>query len=195
MYDTATSQWNTVGTELDGTVTALFWTSDSSLLAAGNLTVASNQTSLASYDTKSQMWTAISNAAIPGAVTAFCPATDNADHMWVAGTANNGSTFLLEIDGDNARPVADAFNTGTTIQGLQIMPLTKNHKSSSSLDDDQALLVTGQLNLTNFGSAAAALYNGTTMMPLLLASSLNGDPGSVSQVFSSKTNTLKSSRE
>ncbi|EXJ95218.1 hypothetical protein A1O1_00338 [Capronia coronata CBS 617.96] len=193
MYDTATSQWNTVGTELDGTVSALFWTSDSTLLAAGNLSVANNQTSLATYDTDSQMWTATSNSAIPGPGTAFCPATDNADHLWVAGTANNGSTFLVEIDGDSSRPVVDAFATGTTIQGLQIMPLSKNHKSTPLLDDDQALLVTGQLNITGFGSAAAALFNGTTMMPLILASTLNGDAGSISQVFTSKTNTLKSS--
>lgn len=195
MYDTATSQWNTVGTELDGTVSALFWTSDSTLLAAGNLSVAQNQTSLATYDTKSQMWSAISNAAIPGVVTAFCPATDNADHMWVAGTASNGTTFLIEIDGDNTRPVENAFNTGTTIQGLQIMPLSKNHKSTPFLDNDQALLVTGQLNITDFGNAAAGLFNGTTMMPLILASTLNGDPGSISQVFTSETNNLKTSRK
>ncbi|EHY57868.1 Squalestatin S1 biosynthesis cluster protein L1 [Exophiala dermatitidis] len=193
MYDTATSQWNTVGTELDGTVSALFWTSKTTLLAAGNLTVANNQTSLASYDTKSQMWTATSNPVIPGPVSAFAPATDNADHMWVAGTANNGSTFLVEIDGDNNRPVVDAFGTGTTIQGLQVMPLTKDHKSTDFMDNDQALLVTGQLNISGFGNAAAALFNGTTMAPLILASTLNGDPGSISQVFTSKTNNLKSS--
>ncbi|EXJ89207.1 hypothetical protein A1O3_02273 [Capronia epimyces CBS 606.96] len=193
MYDTATSQWNTVGTELQGNVSALFWTSSSTLLAAGNLSVANNQTFLAKYDTHHQTWTAVSNPGIPGPVTAFCPATDNADHMWVAGTANNGSTFLLEIDGDNTRPVVNAFSTGTTIHGLQIMPLSKDHKSTPLLDDDRALLVTGQLNITDFGNAAAALYNGTDMTPLILASTLDGNPGSISQVFTSKTNNLKSS--
>jgi hypothetical protein len=192
MYDTATSQWNTVGTELDGTVMFLFWTSSSTLLAIGNLTVAGNQTSLAEYNTKKQTWTT-TGPSVPGAVTAFCPATDNADHLWIAGTANNGSTFLIEIDGDNTRPVPDPFSSGTTIQGLQIMSLSKRHGSTQYLDNDRALLVTGQLNIPNFGNAAAALFNGTTMEPLILATTSKKDPGSISQVFTSKTNNLKSS--
>ncbi|KIX05819.1 uncharacterized protein Z518_03791 [Rhinocladiella mackenziei CBS 650.93] len=192
MYDTATNQWNTVGTGLEGTVSDLFWTSSSTLLATGNLTVQGNQTSLALYDTDSQTWDVPPNS-VPGPVTAFCPATNNADHMWLAGTANNGSTFLIEVDGDNTRPVVNAFSTGTTIYGLQVMPLSKNHGSTPLLDDDQALLVTGQLNITNFGSAAAALFNGTDMMPLILATTLDGNPGTISQVFTSETNTLKSS--
>jgi len=148
---------------------------------------------MAMYETKGQTWSVISNAAIPGPVTAFCPATENADHMWVAGTANNGSTFLIEIDGDNTRPVVNAFGADTTIQGLQIMPLSKDHTSTPLLDSNRALLVTGQLNVTNFGSAAAALFNGTDMLPFLLATTSAGKAGTVNQVFTSKTNTLKSS--
>lgn len=193
MYDTATNQWNTVGTELDGTVSSLFWTSGSSLLAVGNLTVQGNQTSLATYDTRGQTWSITSDATLPGPVTAFCPATNNADHMWVAGTAANGSTFLILLDGDNARPVPDVFSAGTTVQSLQIMPLTTSHGSTPYLDNDRALLVTGQLNITDFGTAAAALFNGTHMNPLILATTDDGDPGSVSQVFTSQTNTLRSS--
>ncbi|OAG35257.1 hypothetical protein AYO21_10593 [Fonsecaea monophora] len=193
MYDTATSQWNTVGTELGGTVSSLFWMTKSNLLAAGDLRVQGNQTSLATYSTDSQTWSVYPVAGIPGPVTAFCPATTDADHMWVAGTATNGSTFLVEIDGDNVRPVVDAFDDGTTIRGLQIMPLTRDHGSTAFLDNDYALLVTGQLNINGFGNAAAALFNGTHMEPLILASTADGSPGSISQVFSSQTNVLRSS--
>ncbi|KIV81019.1 hypothetical protein PV11_08473 [Exophiala sideris] len=192
MYDTATSQWTPVGTGLDGIVSYLFWTSSTTLLAAGNLTVGTNSTTMATYNTKTQTWTATGNAGVPGPITAFAPATSNADHMWVAGTATNGSTFLIEIDGNNVRPVVDALGSGTTIEGLQVMSLTKSHSSTPQVNGQQALLVTGQLNITGFGNAAAALYNGTGMTPLLLATS-NGDAGSISQVFTSNTNTLKSS--
>lgn len=195
MYDTATSQWNTVGTGIEGTVSSLFWTSSSTLLATGDLTVQGNRTSLAMYDSDHQTWAVVSKSNIPGPVTAFCPATSNADHMWVAGTAANGSTFLIEIDGDNTRPVPNAFDAGTTILGLQVMPLTENHGSTSYLDNDQSLLVTGQLNITGFGNAAAALFNGTTMTPLIFASTSDGSPGSISQVFTSQTNALRSSGE
>jgi hypothetical protein len=192
-YDTITNQWAPVGTGLDGTVTSLFWSSNKDLLAAGDLKVQGNETSLATYNTKSQTWAALQLAGIPGPVTAFCPATTDASHIWVAGTASNGSTFLIQIDGNNVRPVPGVFSSGTTIRGLQIMPLTQNHQSTPYLDNDYALLVSGQLNITGFGNAAAALFNGTRMEPLILASTANGNAGSVSQVFTSNTNVLRSS--
>lgn len=191
MYDTATDQWNTVGSGLDGTVSDLFW-ADKNLLATGNLTIEGNQTSLALYNVDQQLWTMISNPAIPGPISAFCPAAKDENHMWIAGTANNGSTFLIEIDNENTRPVIDTFEPGTTIHGLKIMKLTQNHESTDFLAQDRALLVTGQLNITNFGNAAAALFNGTDMQPLILASTSNGDPGTISQVFTSKEDDLTS---
>lgn len=191
MYDTGTDQWNTVGSGLAGSVSDLFW-AGKNLLATGNLTIEGNQTSLALYNVDDQQWRVIDNSAIPGPVSAFCPAAKDENHMWVAGTATNGSTFLIEIDGQNTRPVIDAFGPNTTIHGLKIMKLSENHQSTDFLARDRALLVTGQLNIANFGNAAAALFNGTTMQPLILASTSNGEPGTISQVFTSKEDDLAS---
>ena len=195
MYDTSMNQWNPVGSGVDGTVSALYWSSDTKLLAAGDLTIGGNRTTLATYDTKQQTWTTMSTSAIPGPVTVFAPGTSDSQRMWVAGTASNGSAYLMEVDGDNYRPVGDAFGPGTTIRGLQVMGLTKNHGSSQYLDNDQSLLVTGNLNLPAFGNASAALFNGTDFTPLILSSLADGTPGTISRVFSSKTNNLKSNRK
>jgi hypothetical protein len=193
MFDTSTNQWAPVGTGLDGTVTSLFWQTNNDLLATGNLSVQGNQTSLATYNTKSQTWAASNLPGIPGPVSAFCPATTNADHMWLAGTATNGSTYLIEVDNGNVRPVTGVFSTGTSVRGLQVVPLTDNHRGTPFLANNYDLLVTGQLNLTGFGFAAAALFNGTYMQPLILASTSDGNPGSISQVFTSNTDVLSSS--
>lgn len=195
MYDSATNQWNTVGTGLDGVVSDLYWQNDKTLLATGNLSVSGNDTSLARYDVDEQEWTELSNSAIPGPVSAFAPASEDATEMWVAGTASNGSTFLVQIAQDHSHPVIDAFGPGTTIQGLQVMPLSQQHEATDYLDRDRALLVTGQLNITGFGNAAAALFNGTVMQPLILASTSDGQPGSINQVFSSRPNTQRSNSE
>ncbi|EXJ63879.1 hypothetical protein A1O7_00214 [Cladophialophora yegresii CBS 114405] len=192
-YDTLSNQWSPVGTGLEGTVSSLFWRSNRELLAAGDLTVQGNRTSLATYNTKSQTWDVLAVSGIPGPVTAFCPATADANTMWIAGSATNGSTFLVEIDGTDARPVPDVFGSDTTIRGLQIMPLTRNHRSTPYLDNDYTLMVSGQLNITGFGNAAAALFNGTHMEPLILASTSDGSPGSISQVFTSNNNVLRGS--
>ncbi|RMD41656.1 hypothetical protein DV735_g3501, partial [Chaetothyriales sp. CBS 134920] len=194
MYDLDTSQWNAVGSGLDGTVVSLYWTSDSQLLAAGNLTLNGNVTTLAQYNPKQQTWESVSDGEIPGPITAFWPGTTDGSQIWVAGTAQNGSTYLMEIADNTLRPVLDTFSTGTIIRGLQQVGLTKSHSSTPSLGNNEALLVTGQLNLTQYGLASAALFNGTTAVPLISASKKDGSAGSLSRMVSSNMNNASSPR-
>lgn len=197
MYDTSTNQWNTVGSNLDGTVTTLFWSSSTVLMAAGNLTVNANGSStgtttyVATYDSKQQTWTAIQSNAIPGPVTAFAPAMQDGSKYWVAGTAKNGSIFLINMDSGNDKPVWHAFDAGTDIRSISVQSLSSSHGSSQYLDKDQSLLLTGMINLPDYGNVSAALFNGTAFEPLLLSSSNSGGPGSISQIFTSKSNPLK----
>jgi hypothetical protein len=192
MFQPSTGQWNAAGSNLGGSVSALFWSSGEKMLAAGSMTVSGSKTSLATYDAKQQNWTAISSTQIPGSVTAFAPAKQDLSSMWVAGTATNGSSFLMEIDGNNYRPVGDVFGSGTTIRGLQVLSLSQPHGSTPMLDDSQVLLVCGQLGLPTFGKASAALYNGTDFTPFVFAATLDGQSGTIANLFSSITNPLKS---
>jgi hypothetical protein len=192
MFQPSTGQWNAAGSNLGGSVSALFWSSGDKLLAAGNMTVSGSTTTLATYDAKQQNWTAISSSQIPGPVTAFAPAKQDLSSMWVAGQATNGSTFLVEIDGDNYRPVGDVFGSGTTIRGLLVLPLSQPHARTPMLDDNQVLLICGQLGLPTFGNASAALFNGTDLTPFILASTTDGQSGTIANLFSSLTNPLKS---
>jgi hypothetical protein len=192
MFQPSTGQWNAAGSNLGGSVSALFWSSGDKMLAAGDITVSGSTATLATYDTKQQNWTAISTPQIPGPVTAFAPAKQDFSSMWVAGTATNGSTFLMEIDGNNYRPVGNVFGSGTTIRGLQVLSLTQPHGSTPMLDDSQVLLICGQLGLPHFGNASAALYNGTDFTPFILASTLDGQSGTIANLFSSITNPLQS---
>ena len=41
----------------------------------------------------------------------------------------------------------------------------------------------GQINITNFGTASGALFNGTTLAPFLLATTSENTPGSLSSIF------------
>ena len=190
VYDTSSNTWSTAGSGLDGTVTALHFMGTDRLLAAGNLTLGGNRTSLAAYDTRQQTWTVYETAALPGPVTSFAE-TDADEVFWVSGTvANNGSAYLVQVNGANLNPVQvdSLFESGTIIAGLQMMQLTHNHGGSRFLDNDNDLLVLGQLNITGFGRASAALFNGTTMQPFLLSVDSAGNPGSLSAFFSSNAN-------
>lgn len=189
-------QWNQPGFELSGSVAALAWQGDSKLLAGGNLTISGTATSLASYDAKKSEWSALDGAAneVPGPVTALSPANDDASQFWVAGKATNGSSFLMKYGNSKFKAIGQELGPQTTIRGLSMIKLSKEHDPSDLVDPKMMLLITGQLVLPNFGNASAALFNGTNFSPFLLSTSRN-DPGSISQLFSERvisfTNTGK----
>ena len=190
--------WNPPGSGLTGSVTSLTWQGTDRLLAAGNLTVSNNATSLATYDTTKSQWTALSGAAesIPGPVTALASANKDASSFWVAGQSKNNSAFLVKYDGNSNSysSVTEGLESQTTIQGLSVLQLTKDHSQNNLVPNNMILLVTGQLNLTGFGNASAALYNGTTFTPFILATSGNS-AGSLSQLFSENSVPFKSAGE
>ena len=195
MYDTSTNQWNTVGSGLDGSVSSLYWTTDKRLLAAGDLTLSGNSTNLAVYDTKAQTWSVSDVSGIPGPISSFATSDTNGDQIWISGTANNGSAYLMEINNNKNLAVPHVFGTGTTVQSMQVLRTTKDNKKNQYLDQSADMLITGKLNITGFGMASAALFNGSTMNPLILSSKADGSDGSISQFVSSTAPSLPSHSE
>lgn len=194
MFQSSASQWIRPGSSLGGSVAALTWSGADTLVVGGNLTIGGNATSMATYDAKKQQWSALGGAAsaVPGPVTALSPANSDASQFWVAGKSTNGSAFLMKYDGSTWHSVGDTLGKQTTIRGLQVLMLSKEHDKNDLLDQAQTLLLTGQLDLPNFGNASAALFNGTTISPFLLATTAGNTPGSLSQLFSQKQNFFKS---
>lgn len=187
LYSTSISQWNRPGTNLAGTANTMLWTSPNSLTVGGDLKFNGASISLATYDAKAQVWSEADGASsIPGPVTALAAGNSDASQLWVAGTASNGSAFLMNYDG-NTWTSAVALGTGTTIRGLQMLPLTTDHDSSALVSTSETLMVTGALVVPGFGNASAVLFNGTGYEPFLLTTSDNG-AGSVSQLFSQEQN-------
>lgn len=190
-YDTSDGNWFRPGVSITGTVLELKWASDKDLYAVGDLHVDGNDTVIATYNTKSQRWKSFDGASkseIPGTVTAFSPASTDLSTFWLAGKATNGSTFLVDYDGSDFRYAGDIFGDGTTIRGLEALPLSKNHEDTDYLDKDLALLITGQLVIPDYGNASAALFNGTALTPFILSSTYHGEPGSMSRIITEHKN-------
>lgn len=184
-------QWSRPGIiGFGGSITALTWQGNTQLLAGGNITIGNNHTTLATYDTTKQVWAEVNGAqAVPGPVTALSPANNDGSQYWVAGKSTNGSTFLMKYDGTNFQSVGDIFGKDTTIRGLSVLSLSQNHDDNNLMDAGLSLLLTGQLDLLNFGNASAALFNGTSFTPFILSNSGNG-PGSISQFFTQNKQTF-----
>ncbi|KAH1284535.1 hypothetical protein KXV36_007065 [Aspergillus fumigatus] len=185
-YDTTEAQWTRPGVTLYGNVLALKWISNKQLIAVGNLTVSGNQTVVATYSPKDQSWEPLAGTSTAdnlGTVTAFTPANTDVSRFWLAGESKNGSSFLASYDGSSLHFAGSIFGDGTTIRSLEILPLSQKHRDVSILNNDQILLITGQLVIPDFGNASAALFNGTDLTPFLLSSRWDGQSGSMSQLF------------
>ena len=192
-FTTSTSQWNRPGTGLSGSVGAMAWSQSTKLVVGGNLTVNNTATYMAMYDSKARSWSMVPGAnALPGPVTALSPANDEVSEFWAAGASTNGSAFLMKYDGSSWKSIGDTLGNLTRIRGIQVLALSKNHAQTNLVDDDQILLVTGELDLPNFGNSSSALFNGTTFTPFILSNSGNS-PGSLSQIFAQNPITLKPS--
>ncbi|KAL4753478.1 hypothetical protein BDW72DRAFT_25910 [Aspergillus terricola var. indicus] len=190
-YDTESQQWNRPGVELEGSVLALKWGNANTLIAVGNLTVAGNETAVASYSAKDQLWEVFdgaSSSSIPGTVTAFTPASGDISRFWLAGLSSNGSNFIVNYDGSSFQPAQEIFDDGTVIRGLDVIPLASDHDDSDLLNNDLALLITGQIAVPDFGTASAALFNGTTLIPFVISSTSDGQPGRMSRMFYENSN-------
>lgn len=182
--------WSVPGQGFAGVVNTMMWQGNTKLLVAGNFTNGGNKTVLAAYDTGSQSWSTPDNVnQLPGPVSVLTPANADNSQYWLAGTATNGSAFFMKFDGTNFRTVSPQLGAGSTIRGLSVVSLTQGHSGTDLLDSQFAVLMTGQLSVPNFGNASAALYNGSTITPFILSTAGNG-PGSMSQVFSERSQTF-----
>jgi hypothetical protein len=188
IWNTERNQWNSPGNNLAGDVSSLTWISDNKLLIAGNLTSGDNQTNILTYDSASNQFAVIPGASdLPGPVTALTIASSNGDELWAAGQGSDGTAYLQRFDGSTWTPVDQAmFGGDTNIRGIQVLSLSEDHDDSDIIDSNQDLLLMGRINITNFGTASAALFNGTTLTPFLLATKGQDgqpEPGSLSSIF------------
>jgi len=197
VWNTERSQWTSPGNDLGGYVSSLIWIGDTKLLIAGNLTSGDNSTKILSYDSGSGQFAVIAGAdKLPGTVTALTIATNTGDEFWAAGQDSNGVAYLQRFDGQKWTSVDTAmFGQNTDIRGIQVLSLSEQHDRSGIIDAGQDLLLMGQINITsrNFGTASAALFNGTTLIPFLLATKGQDgqtEPGSLSSVFVENPNSF-----
>jgi hypothetical protein len=185
IWNTDRNQWTSPANGLAGVANALIWTSDTTLLIAGNLTSGNNQTMILSYDSSNSQFSVVPGASeLPGPVTALTIATNDGAELWASGQSSDGTAYLQRFNGERWLPVdGGLFGQGTEIRGIQVLSLSENHDQSDLIDEGQDLLLMGQINITDFGTASGALFNGSALIPFLLATTAENTAGSLSSVF------------
>ncbi|PGH09326.1 hypothetical protein GX51_00768 [Blastomyces parvus] len=196
-FQPASNHWTRLGDEIRGTVSVLEWATKDKLIAAGKFTVGNNATTLAIYDAEARTWSSIDGATsdvIPGPITALGLSREDGSRFWVAGKSADGSPFLVFYNGSKFRSPGAVFGKDTTIHGIQVIGLRREHDETEVFDKDQVLLISGRLQIPDFGSSSAALYNGTTLTPFILTTTADGQPGAVAELFTENKNTFKGGR-
>ena len=193
-YDTDRKQWRPSGSGLSGTITSMFWSSKTKLIIAGDLTINGAKTKMATYDSKAKnnkIFTPFSEAAsLPGQITALTPASGDFNQFWAAGVASNNNSAYLALYQSNKWTPVGGLGDDTVIRGLQMLDLTNSHSSTKLIPSNNALMVSGNINIPGFGNAGAALFNGTGFEPLLLSTNSDGSQSSVAQLFVSNPQNL-----
>lgn len=189
IYSTASSQWTRPGTNLVGSTNNMVWVTNNNLVAGGNFTINGTTTPLVTYTNGASTWDSYAGAAaaIPGPVSTLTQGSADGSQLWVTGTATNGSVFLMKYDGTTWKSAGQPFEAGTSILSLQVFSLTDSHDSSDLLDASTSLMLTGRIVVPGFGTASAALFNGTTLTPFALTINSGNKAGTISKIFTEKT--------
>ncbi|KAI1357516.1 cortical protein marker for cell polarity-domain-containing protein [Xylaria arbuscula] len=195
MLDTGKNQWTRPGFELSGTVNTMLWSDSSTLFVGGEMKMNDADVFLASYDVSDNSWSLFDGASnLPGPVNALTAADEKRDQIWAAGSRPDGTMYLMKYN-EGWTSASITLESDTVITSLQMFSLTEEHEKSDLIDQNQALLLTGSIAIPGFGTASGAIYNGTTLQPYVLTSSMNTTmgSGSLSKVFVEKENFFKSS--
>ncbi|KAK0613029.1 cortical protein marker for cell polarity-domain-containing protein [Bombardia bombarda] len=194
-FSTSSSQWTQAGQNIDGTVSSMMWATETMLLAGGNLTINNTVSSfLVKYDVDKQTWDNYPGSSdLPGPVDVLTAGTSDGSQIWAAGTASNGSVYLMKSNGTSWQSAGETLEAGTDIRGLQIFSLSSAHDSTPTVSSNEILMLTGSIVLPNFGSASAVLFNGTTFRPFVLTTSSGNTAGSLAHIFTEQNNFFNTS--
>lgn len=169
-------QWSSLGSGLVGEVQDVQWV-NGKLVATGNMTLNNSPLTIAEYDYKKSTWGPFGTANLPGPSSTLS-FDNNTQHVYVSGQTSDASasTYIRVWDGQQFMAPKTDLGPGSSISGLSMLPMTRANASSSS--SQNALLVSGFINLGTLGNVSAAFFDGEQWTPYLVTSNANGDMSS-----------------
>ncbi|KAG0168481.1 hypothetical protein DFQ30_004716 [Apophysomyces sp. BC1015] len=174
--DTSASQWNNFG---DGVL------GENKIIAAGNMQLNGASVPIVQYDYQQNDWSTfapvLSASGLPGPSSAL--SYDSATKKTFIAGQTETSAYLRTWDGQQFSVPEHELGPGSLIHQITVLPTTNTSQTSLSADNSSVLLVTGFLNLVEYGNLSAALYDGSRYLPYLVSSLANGSAGSLNSVF------------
>lgn len=176
---------------ISGNVTDAKFLSSNQVLLSGNLTFNGSDVSFAVYSFSSSSLTsagsALNDLNVDGVLQKYIiteKSTGELNNRMVA----YGSGFILGFNGSSWNSIASGieFTDATQFSDLKLVELSNSNSANTDeeyFDDDQALLLSGIFNLTNYGSVNAALFDGSSWIPYIFSSLLSSGLGVINSLL------------
>ncbi|KAF0452774.1 cortical protein marker for cell polarity-domain-containing protein [Gigaspora margarita] len=193
-WNSISSQWKGLNSSLSGEIVSMDFVglsqSQNFLVVAGNLTLGGKgPVYVAEYDFSRNIWKeqgtqGSGDKHLPGPpTTVINNFLSNNQEYFVSGTVDNtGEAYIRKWDGSKYLNVNPQLLQGSVIKQMSLVPASSSHSNNGIVDTQWLLLISGSLKLNNYGDVSAALFDGNTIYPFLLASS-HERPGFILSVF------------
>lgn len=180
LYDVDNTRWiSPLGLSLDtglkGTVTDAKFVTAQEILLSGDLTLGLESLNFAVYDFKSQAFAAtpsdFNNTGVSGVIGKFIfndQPSDSLNKRMVAA----GSDFIIGYDGSSWSRIDSTLDltADTVITDLKLISLSGSNSENSDekyFASKNALLISGNITLPDYGVVNSAMYDGLSWIPYL----------------------------
>jgi len=187
-YDGVNKQWNALGGGVQGEVASVTQSGDVMYVGGSLGTSETSAANVLAYAFTNSTWSAVgSGSDIPGPVTAVEINNGNTSSIFAAGRSDSGP-FITFWDGAQWSTLEFSLGSESVIAQIAMVPLQNTHEGQGVIQDDRVLMVSGALVVPTHGNVSTALYDGSSIIPYIISSSLTGASGSVSALFRSIAN-------
>lgn len=176
-------QWSPLNGDIQGNIRDIA-VYNGAVIAVGEFTVGSSPSGMAvleNFDSNGAAWKSVSNMNLTHILN------DGTGHYLVSGMSDQRQSYLASWDGKTLTTMDAAISglgPSSNIRQVTYVPVSSSPSTARyPKDSDQVLLAVGHLDVPNFGSCSAALFDGQTWYPYLLTSSKNGTSGSIQSSF------------
>ena len=174
--NTASLQWNSLGTGLVGEVYDMVMVNNK-LVATGNMTLNNSSLPIAQFDFDKNSWGPFATAELPGPSRAI--SYDNlTNYLYISGqTQDTSATYFRIWNGQQFNAPVNDLGPGSMINKLSMLPVRNTTAQN-------IVLASGFINLGPLGNVSAAFYDGKDWIPYFITSNANGEAStSLSSLF------------
>lgn len=190
IFDLSSNRWKSPTPGLTGLVSSMAFIGNDVLILAGDLTLNSTNVFLAQYDFGTMQYTTFEgqSSTLPGPINSFVLNGNGVDSVFASGLdSSTGNAYVSHWNGTAWNSIDSVMKSGSVITKLVLLELATHHTENSVLAENQVLLMSGNIELDNFGNASGVFFDGTSYQAAYLTTTDDGQSGVINSFFSQQS--------